>query len=432
MFRIVCTFALFGLVLASCPARAALFTVNSTSDVLDVAPGDGVCDADPSAQVACTLRAAVGEANALGGADEISLPAGLYPLTLTGLNPHSDSALSIESEISITGAGAGVTTIDQTMGDRVIQVDFGGSTLTLTDVTVSGGDVSAFPAIFSPFGPLNLGIGGGIRIEQNCTATLVGVHITGNTARLGAGIYNLGTLVIAESVIDGNQASEGVAGIASPSSAGPISGVPNLIIVRSTIGPNFGPADQPSEIELGVALQNPTLAVGTVLDSTIAPPASNLTAVQIVNEQVELGHVTLRGGLRSVFLSGAYQLRISNSVVERCARSGVDVFERLGVNASSDASCGFAAAGGIEGPLGLGTLADNGGLSPTYLPQPGSALIDSAATSECRTTDQRGIDRPQGAACDIGAVEVVVPEPGASGAALATIATLAWLRRRVQ
>ena len=61
------------------------------------------------------------------------------------------------------------------------------------------------------------------------------------------------------------------------------------------------------------------------------------------------------------------------------------------------------------------------------LPQPGSPLLDAVATADCQagsaagvTTDQRGISRPQGTGCDIGAVEVFVAAtttttvPGAS------------------
>jgi CSLREA domain-containing protein len=414
MLRITCTFAVLAVVFAVSPALAALFTVTSASDLTDVAPGDGVCDANPSGPVVCTLRAAVQEANALAGADVISLPAGDYSLTLAGIEDQAASGdLDINSVISITGAGPGVTTIDQTTGDRVFEVWFPPSALTLVDVTVSGGDVGT--AIGS--------LGGGIRSLS--ATTLVGVHITGNAARLGAGIYNYGTMQIAESVIDGNQASERMAGIASASTASSGGPATNLTIVSSTIGPNLGPGGAPTEIEFG----NGDFA--TVLDSTIAPADPNVVAVEVANENVELNHVTLRGGIRTFSFDGSHTLTISNSVVEWCAFNGAQqpVIERLGANASTDASCGFAAAGGIEGPFGLGALADNGGLSPTYLPQPGSALIDAASTGVCRATDQRGIARPQGAACDIGAVEVV-PESGAIGAALASIASLAWLRRR--
>ncbi|HEU5102518.1 MAG TPA: Ig-like domain-containing protein [Roseiflexaceae bacterium] len=44
---------------------------------------------------------------------------------------------------------------------------------------------------------------------------------------------------------------------------------------------------------------------------------------------------------------------------------------------------------------------------PTLLPKPGSPTLDAAGGSPCATaTDQRGVSRPQGEACDIGAVEV--------------------------
>jgi hypothetical protein len=56
------------------------------------------------------------------------------------------------------------------------------------------------------------------------------------------------------------------------------------------------------------------------------------------------------------------------------------------------------------------------------LPAATSPLLDAVPVAGCQadgaegiTTDQRGITRPQGAGCDVGAVEVVVtaPEPPA-------------------
>jgi hypothetical protein len=62
----------------------------------------------------------------------------------------------------------------------------------------------------------------------------------------------------------------------------------------------------------------------------------------------------------------------------------------------------------VANPL-LAPLASNGGFAPTHLLQAGSPAID--AGSCVVGTDQRGIPRPQGPACDLGAVEVVVPTP---------------------
>jgi hypothetical protein len=90
-----------------------------------------------------------------------------------------------------------------------------------------------------------------------------------------------------------------------------------------------------------------------------------------------------------------------------------------GYNYSDDVSCGFddstsnAATG--NDPM-LGALADNGGPTQTLLPLTGSPLLDAIPTAVCTDVgilvDQRGITRPQGTGCDVGAVEVeVVPPP---------------------
>ena len=69
----------------------------------------------------------------------------------------------------------------------------------------------------------------------------------------------------------------------------------------------------------------------------------------------------------------------------------------------------------------LEPLADNGGMTPTALPAEGSPLIDAVpADATTVAYDQRGVVRPQGAAKDIGAVEVAVeivdPETPEAGA----------------
>jgi len=95
-----------------------------------------------------------------------------------------------------------------------------------------------------------------------------------------------------------------------------------------------------------------------------------------------------------------------------------------GYNYANDTSCNLSATGDREStsndPL-LGPLGDNGGPTLTQLPQTGSSLIDAIPNEACQTaplatgitTDQRGFARPEqtGGACDIGAVEVLLPPP---------------------
>src|SRR5262249_47339851 len=104
--------ALWSLFVASFPARAAIFTVNSTSDVVGAAPlNDGICATAYNNGVpngVCTLRAAIMEANhAPGGPHTINLPPGLYALTIpaSGANDETTGDLNITASMSIIGAG---------------------------------------------------------------------------------------------------------------------------------------------------------------------------------------------------------------------------------------------------------------------------------------------------------------------------------------
>ena len=54
-------------------------------------------------------------------------------------------------------------------------------------------------------------------------------------------------------------------------------------------------------------------------------------------------------------------------------------------------------------------LQDNGGATLTHGLYPSSPAIDAGDPNACPATDQRGVARPQGAACDIGAYEYVTP-----------------------
>ncbi len=75
---------------------------------------------------------------------------------------------------------------------------------------------------------------------------------------------------------------------------------------------------------------------------------------------------------------------------------------------------GFPFPGGTniltEDPL-LGPLSDNGGFTQTIPLLEGSSAIDTGNDSVCYNTDQRGVTRPQGLHCDIGAYEFMDNNP---------------------
>ena len=56
----------------------------------------------------------------------------------------------------------------------------------------------------------------------------------------------------------------------------------------------------------------------------------------------------------------------------------------------------------------LGALADNGGFTRTMALGTGSSAIDAGNNITCAATDQRGVTRPQGLICDVGAYELEV------------------------
>ena len=91
--------------------------------------------------------------------------------------------------------------------------------------------------------------------------------------------------------------------------------------------------------------------------------------------------------------------------------------QSAGHNIDSLDQCNFHAAGDMvsTNPL-LAALASNGGPTETLALSPGSSAID-AGDAGCPATDQRGVTRPQGAACDIGAFELQIPPSVGGGPA---------------
>ncbi|HMQ30439.1 MAG TPA: right-handed parallel beta-helix repeat-containing protein [Chloroflexaceae bacterium] len=174
-------------------ARAAAFTVNSTSDSVDINPGDGICAT--SAGV-CTVRAAVMEANAFPGADTINIPAGTYTLRIaTGGDDAAFGDLDILAPLTVVGAGAGATILsggDPPIGappnvlavDRLFEIHPTAGNVTLRNLAVQGG--------------WSAEDGGGIYNASPGTLRLESVAVTGNHSEVeGGGIFHdAGRLIV--------------------------------------------------------------------------------------------------------------------------------------------------------------------------------------------------------------------------------------------
>src|SRR5207249_4243243 len=83
----------------------------------------------------------------------------------------------------------------------------------------------------------------------------------------------------------------------------------------------------------------------------------------------------------------------------------------MGYNLIQD-TAGCTVGGSVTGNVvgqspRLGALQQNGGPTLTHALLAGSPALNAANPSNCPPTDQRGVARPEGAACDIGAYEAV-------------------------
>ncbi len=193
---------------------SATFSVNTVADTPDASPGDGLC---ADAAGACSLRAAISEANAFPGADTITLPPGTYTQTLAAPNDDANAGgdWDITSVITITGSGEFSCAIEAAASpvvasERVMNVRPGGE-LTLSRVTVRNGNFSGTMTADTR----------GAGIENLGVLTLVNVIVRDNqiTASsgdpFGAGIYNAGTaMTLNSSAVTGNTVSRQTGGSA--------------------------------------------------------------------------------------------------------------------------------------------------------------------------------------------------------------------------
>ena len=117
------------------------FTVNTQADTPDANLSDGIC-ADASGN--CSLRAALMESNAMGGTHEISLPDGLYTLTIAGQGEDqaANGDIDINTDIIIVGTSVMGTIINADSLDRVFHI-LSGNSVQMSLITIEEG--YAFP-----------------------------------------------------------------------------------------------------------------------------------------------------------------------------------------------------------------------------------------------------------------------------------------------
>ena len=113
-----------GIWLLAAPVWAATFTVDSTGDDPDASPGDGTC---ATAWGACTLRAAIDEANAHPDADTIAFDiagSGVHTIVPAGGLPSITAPLTIDG---FTQPGSQPNTSATGAIDAVLLIEIDGS-----------------------------------------------------------------------------------------------------------------------------------------------------------------------------------------------------------------------------------------------------------------------------------------------------------------
>src|SRR5436309_5440940 len=241
----------YALTVKQSAAPMATFNVNSTLDLPDVNPGDGICNAGAAL---CTLRAAIMEANASSNANVINVPAGTYTLTLgpaddeenfDGAQQGTGDLDILNNDLSIIGAGSGSTIIDGGGIDRVFDINnfsaFGAAVnVTFQGLTIRNGNGHTTGSGYQT-------PGGGIQFDgtdnntglPTGTLTITNCKITGNTAsNVGGGVLAFfGSLVITGSEISSNT-SVNASGGGVLFDGGSATGTRNLQITNSTITGN--------------------------------------------------------------------------------------------------------------------------------------------------------------------------------------------------
>jgi hypothetical protein len=322
---------------------SGLFNVNSPDDLVDANLANGICDAAPGV---CTLRAAIQQANAIGGA-VINLPAGVYTLTLSNVGGVPEDLgltgdLDLARNITLNGPSPNeeMAIIDGNAADRVLDIHSGSVELNRVNIRNAGN------------------VAGGILTRGNSNLTLTNSALFGNS---GGGLNNTGSGVIdiTNSTISGNS-SAGGGGIYTNGGA--------ILLANVTItgnsGATFGGGGIRVDEEAVLVMKNTILA-----GNTGSPGADCLGPI-------------LSAGFNLIGNSSGCTFSTSSDLIGQNPQLGP-----LQDNGGS----GFTHA------LLLNSPALNAG-------DPNGCKRFNPADS--LLTDQRGTGRPQGGKCDIGAYEV--------------------------
>jgi hypothetical protein len=356
-----------------------------------------------------SLRAAMTTALTTADDVEIDVTSGLGTITLGSALPAYNGGGTTHH---LTVEGNGVTVVGFGGADVFDTTGAGVGGMSFDDITINGGDI-------------------GINANFAATITVTNSTISG-TADDGVD-DGTGAITVTNSTITGagNDAVDSGSGtinvtgsaLTNPANDGIDNGeAATMVVSDSTIAGAGNDA-----VDAGGS------ARVTITNSTIAN--NSFSAIDSGNvSQYNLAYDTFTGngaGFGQVTGGTSVVLTMFGTVLAAPGAGGTDcafgaglTVTSQGYNAASDSSCSLTQPTDKQNapdPM-LGALGANGGIGQTMVPRTGSPLIDAIPAASCQTglatgitTDERGITRPQGPGCDIGAVEVAVAGPNLNG-----------------
>jgi CSLREA domain-containing protein len=393
------------------PNGVNVITVNTDEDELNT---DGDCSLREAITAADSNAAVDGcDAGSATGRDAIHFALGREATIVLGseLPPVTDT-----SGLNINGQMASIT-ISGNEEWRVLQVG-PGAKLTLHNLTVADGSADGEGGgIYNQLGTLKVDhstlsnnsadFGGGI-YNQNGTLKVINSTLSGNSALEGGGIRNGGTLEVTNSTLSGNS-STGSPGFGG----GIVNSGPGITatVTRSTLSNNTTATTSGS----GGGIYN-DLATLTVINSTLSGNNNggnfsgsggihnNNGTLNVISSTFSNNGVRNDGGTTA----------LGNTILENVPTGNncVGTVTDDGYNISDDGSCNFTetTSKNSTDPKLASSLANNGGPTQTIALLMGSPALNAIPKGQngCGTeikTDQRGVKRPQGNKCDIGAFE---------------------------
>lgn len=305
-----------------------------------------------------------------------------------------------------------VVTVNGTAGTPVT------AATVLDGVTITGGQANGISFAGNGGGLYCFGAGTG----HDCSPTLNHLTFIGNTSRIAGGaMYDDGSIggnsspTLTDVVFDTNFAgteggaiyNQGDAGTSSPK-------LTNVTFVSNGSGAmggamyNLGPDGGESSPTLtNVTFKSNSSPFGGAIfnDGSLSGNSSPiLNNVTFADNQTPGG-----GAIYNFAYSGTSAPSLSNVILWNDADPEIlnlDAAPTLNHSiveggCPSGASCTAVVA--VDPKLKV--LANNGGSTLTMMPADDSPAVDAGDDATCPAADQRGIARPQGAHCDIGAVE---------------------------